>query len=241
MPRLLRLNKNIIRLSVIFSMFMSCAASADERRIFDHQSPSYLLAIGKLTIPSERQIRLEPQHFIEQCSATLLDDRYKQRRWLLSAWHCIEHYHNLGKRIIFQIADTSGIWHEREAHIVIHGGSIKNDWVLLRTETSLPGTVLSLGLADYNGGAVTLAGYSGDKGLGRGGEVLTYQEQCYPSHTMLDETQTSINCWAFKGASGGAIIQQGRLVGVVSQGDNAGTASFVDHARYADHINRALP
>ena len=232
------LTASLLTISSLFSAGLSCA---DERRVFQADSPPALRAIGKLSIPSARYEKGEKRHFIEDCSASVIEDRYKQRRWLLSAWHCLEHYNDLGKRIVFRVADKHGQWHERDAHIIIHGGSMASDWALLATETSLPSDVVSIGTAPYRVGKVTIAGFSGDEGLGQGGDVLTYQEACSPSAIALDKEQHSVDCWAFKGASGGAVLQEGKLVGVISQGDNAGSASFVDHAVYADHVVRALP
>lgn len=234
-------SKIIIRFSMVFSMVFSLPAPTDERQVFNQQSPAYLSAIGKLIVPSERTVGGEHQNFIEECSATLLSDRLYQQRWIMTAWHCIEHYHNLGRSILFRIMDEHGEWHERDAHIVIHGGSISEDWALLRTETALPKTLHSLAIANYQPGRVIIAGFSGDEGLGQNGNVLTFQDNCVSSEQTLDDAQISVNCWAFKGASGGAVIQHEKLVGIVSQGDNAGTASFVDLARYAGRVMRELP
>ncbi len=228
-------------LLAFFSLLLAGLSCADNRRVLHADSPPALLAIGKLAIPSTRFADGEKHHYIEHCSASILEDRYKQRRWLLSAWHCLEHYSDLGKRIVFRVADKHGQWHQRDAYIITHGGSMASDWALLTTETSLPEHVTTLDTAPYRAGAVMVAGFSSDKGLGQGGEVLTYQENCLSSATPLDEDQVSVDCWAFRGASGGAVLQQGKLVGVISQGDNAGSASFVDHAVYADRVARAMP
>lgn len=241
MPYSSHTTKIIIRFSVVFSIVFSLPVTADERQVFNQHSPTYLAAIGKLLVPSERKVGDEQQYFIEECSATLLNDRLKQQRWLMTAWHCIAHYNNLGRRILFRIMDEHGTWLERDAHIVIHGGSISEDWALLRTETALPKTLHSLALANYQAGNVTIAGFSGDEGLGQHGNVLTFQDNCSHRQQPLDDAQISVNCWAFKGASGGAVIQHEKLVGIVSQGDNAGTASFVDHTRYAERVMRELP
>ncbi len=227
-------------LAILFFFFFG-QSWADDRRIISTDSPQALLAIGKLSIPSTRYENGEKQHYIEDCSATVIEDRYNQRRWLLSAWHCIEHYNDLGKRIVFRVPDTHGQWHERDANIITHGGSMAEDWALLITETSLPIDIVAIATAPYNAGAVIVAGFSGDKGLGQDGAVLTYQEDCRPSASPIDANQYSVDCWAFKGASGGAVLQEGKLVGVISQGDNAGSASFVDHDVYAERVTRDLP
>lgn len=216
-------------------------SEADNRQLLSKNSPEYLFAIGKLQVPSERNSGDNREHFIEHCSATLIEDNRAQLTWLLSAWHCFENYHNLGRPILLSMQDSAGERFQRQVHIVKHGQSMQQDWALLRTDVALPKTLTALPLGDYRHGQVTLAGFSGDDKLGKNGEALTYEENCEPSKNLLDPRQHSVNCTAYKGASGGAVIQAGRLVGIISQGDNHGTASFVSHAVFADHVARHIP
>jgi len=243
----MRMINHLVTIFLIFScttsamITMSATSQADPRSVFNEQSPQVLAAIGKLTIPSERKINNETQHFIEDCSATLVRDNYNQHRWLLSAWHCFENYTNLGRPITLKIRDNQGIWHARDVHVVVHGGSMQSDWALLRAETPLPKAMTALPMDQYHEGGVTIAGFSGDDGLGASGERLTYQENCMPSTLSLDEQQITVDCLAFKGASGGAVIQRGKIVGIVSQGDNEGRTSFVSHTMYGHRVARKVP
>ena len=236
------LSKFIVALTFICSLTINAPnGHADNRRLLTHSSPTYLFAVGKLQVPSQRQTGNDNQHFIENCSATLIDDHRAQLTWLLSAWHCFENYHNLGRPILLHMQDSTGKAYQRQVHIVKHGQSMQQDWALLRTDIPLPRTLSALEMGNYSDGKVSIAGYSGDSHLGQDGAVLTYEENCSPSENTLDPRQHSVSCTAYKGASGGAVIQAGRIVGIISQGDNQGTASFVSHATYADHVARYIP
>lgn len=235
-------SKFIVALTFVCSLAINVPNSyADKRQLLTISSPAYLFAIGKLQVPSQRNAGNEKQHFIENCSATLIDDHRAQLTWLLSAWHCFENYHNLGRPILLHMQDRTGKTYQRQVHIVKHGKSMQQDWALLRTDIPLPRTLNALKMGSYSDGQVSIAGFSGDSLLGQDGDVLTYEENCVPSANTLDPRQHSVSCTAYKGASGGAVIQAGRLVGIISQGDNQGTASFVSHAAYADHVARYIP
>ena len=90
---------------------------------------------------------------------------------------------------------------------------------------------------------ITMAGYSGDEGLGAGGKTLTYHSQC--RITRQDSRESESDCQAYKGASGGAVIQlsaegQARVTGVISRGDSESLSIYVPVAGFRGPLNRYL-
>ncbi len=231
---------NSLLLTIIFFALSPHILAADLRQNLHEQSPEHLFSVGKLLVPSEKFIDGERQAFTEECSATLLYKRGSSDL-VLSSWHCIEHYTNLGKPIIFKIPNKSNQWLERTANILKAGLSMKNDWLLLRLEQAIHNdlTIQSL-LTEKFEPPLTAAGFSSDPHIGRNGEQLSYQEGCKLSRESLYEHQITLDCWAYKGASGGAIFSEGKLAGVISQGDNNGRISIVTISSILPAIERYL-
>jgi hypothetical protein len=90
---------------------------------------------------------------------------------------------------------------------------------------------------------VSMAGYSRDSGIGRHGEILSFDPQCHITSQQRDLGDT--DCTAHKGASGGAVIQVSttgtpRLCGVISQGNGEGRSTFVPVSGFRSSLNHAL-
>ncbi|MFK7975606.1 MAG: serine protease [Halioglobus sp.] len=238
------------------------ADPTDPRQVYQHGSAHWLNAIGQLKVPSSRLENGRRKHFYEDCSATLIRENSANAanasntdaHHVLTAWHCLEHYHDLSRAIVFTLPHRKGEAIKRSATIIADGGSMAADWALLRLTSSISSEdaqPLSLNMDDSyhtEGNAsknsasqtapanmparmkVTMAGFSRDNGLGQKGTALTYDAQCNIQRLYNGIGET--DCTAFKGASGGPVLQrnsEGQMVinGVISQGDGAGYSTYV--------------
>ena len=116
------------------------------------------------------------------------------------------------------------------------------DWALLQLDPPIPagrGATAELdGRTVAAGTRLAMAGFSGDPGLGAGGERLTYDPACRV--TGLSGPDRLTDCLAYKGASGGGAFHGGRLVGVLSRGDSQGRSIYVPAARFLPAVIRRL-
>lgn len=210
----------------------------DKRQLLTANSPPFLYAIGKVSVPSEKILDDDKAHFIENCSGTLVNIGKKQR--VISAWHCIEHYENFGKAITFTIIDKNNIRQTRRLFIIDSGDSMAEDWLILGLEEPIQ-MPHSVDLLHDNAEAEFIAaGFSGDDLIGNHGERLTYETNCTPSLASISPHQITLDCYAYKGASGGAIFSHDKLAGVISQGDNVGRISFVPVQRFIDVLKKTF-
>ncbi len=223
-------------------------ASADPRLRWDEQAPAFLSAVGKLTVPGIRIESGYSRHVREDCSGTLLASRdNRPPRHVLTAWHCIEHYKDLSKNIIFTLPDGR----QRKARPVEDGGGMGADWALLTLDSPLP---LSWAADVHARGEVsrqselpqwrlTMAGFSGDAGLGADGEALTYHSHCGVIEVTDDHVNT--NCLAYKGASGGAVFSvdeagEATLRGVISAGDGQAMSAYMPLSRIRGRLRSLM-
>jgi hypothetical protein len=80
-----------------------------------------------------------------------------------------------------------------------------------------------------------MAGYSRDAGLGEHGERLTYDAGCRIIAQAREGNDS--DCLAYKGASGGAVVQlsttgEPLYAGVISRGDSEGLSIYVPISRF---------
>ena len=90
---------------------------------------------------------------------------------------------------------------------------------------------------------VTMAGYSRDAGLGNNGQQLTYDAGCRMTAEALEGNDS--NCLAYKGASGGAVVQLSNTgnplyAGVISRGDSNGISIYVPVSRFRFALEQHL-
>lgn len=194
--------------------------AAEQRKRFDVKTPLWMQNIAALEVPSLRFEDGRARHYIEYCSGTLLHDvETSQPRYILSAWHCVEHYHDLSQalRVRFpHLGDGNAVY---KARLMDSGGRIDRDWALLELSASIPEQQLS-GLpliASDPEKPATAAGFA--LALEQGKNRLSFDDTC--------QTQDSISwehCVTSKGASGGPLVQTldgtTGIVGVISQGDS---------------------
>lgn len=199
---------------------LAVCANATERSAFSADAPQALRAVGKLTVPGHDRVDGNRRHRDENCSASLVGPRT-----ILTAWHCLEYYSDLSRDPVFTLPLVS----EQDpvpATRLADGGSMDADWALLRLSRPIrsvePLPVLSLPAAAHR---VLLAGYARDAQLGAGGARLTWQGDC--RLVELGPHGVGTDCVTYKGASGGAVLFEGAIVGVISAGDSAETTWFV--------------
>lgn len=221
------------------------AETADSRQVFSGEAHAWLRAVGKLQVPGQRYRDERRFHYLEDCSATLvaLPGR-SQADTIITAWHCLELYSDLSKSITFTVETVSGESLQREAYRLEDGGGMHADWAILRLRRAVPAHQVAALLIHPRsadpGQSVTMAGYSRDSGIGNNGQVLTFDPAC--TITAQERNLGDTDCTAFKGASGGAVIQlssarEPLVCGVISEGNGEGRSTFVPVSSFRNAIN----
>jgi hypothetical protein len=226
-------------------IFILLAQNGHSQQQYGPESPAWLGAVGKLTVPGKQWSDGDWHHLSEHCSATLLRRRAdKQAAYLLSAWHCIEHYRDLSYDITFELPGSSLV---RRARLVDSGGSMAADWALLKLVQAVPTTTVTSMVIPAKTPAVTnqpmiMAGYSSGP-LGKlGAAPLSYDSHCQ----ILEERAALVttDCQASKGASGGPVISglgdNMQLLGVVSSGDGGSRSLYVPITVFAGALRQHL-
>ena len=234
-----------MRSAICLLVCLALRVHADSRQVFSTDSPGWMAAVGKLDVPGQKFENTELLNLDEHCSATLIGSGSgRDSRYILSAWHCLEYYRDLSKPILFRLP-RAGI--TREAYIVASGGSMRADWALLRLQRPVSQQQVrpfpAFGTAHSEAGAtLTMAGYSSDENLGRGGAVLTYDAQCQTLTRTANLVTT--DCTAYKGASGGPVVAQAgnavQLLGVISAGDSSGRSLYAPARLFATSLRLYL-
>lgn len=246
----------LVQAALLPTLLLALAAAAeqamenagDDRQAYSDTSPSWLRAVGVLSVPGIRYRDGRRSHHQEDCSATLLAPHSgQQANIIVTAWHCLENYRDLSRSILFTLPQASSGGITREARRLADGGGIHADWAILRlsepvsTEYIRALSVRPEGVDPQR--HITTAGYSRDAGLGMSGERLTYDANCDITHRQ--STLIGSDCRAHKGASGGAVVQlsddgEAQLSGVISQGDGAGVLLFVPIDGFSAALDRYL-
>jgi hypothetical protein len=224
------------------------AQSPDNRRAFTGEVMPWLRAVGRLQVPGQRYRDGRTTHYLEDCSATLvaLPGR-AEADTVLTAWHCLELYKDLSRPIVYTAQTASGDQLEREARRLADGGGMHADWAILRLERAVPARQLAA-LHPHPervdpGRPVTMAGYSRDGAVSQRGRVLSFDAGCAITGERAGMAET--DCTAFKGASGGAVVQlsatgEPLLCGVISQGDGAGRSTYAPVQDFRNELIRFL-
>ena len=222
--------------------------ASDSRRVYTDESPDWLRAVGKLQVPGQKILAGQRRHHFEDCSATLVSDREMgPADTIITAWHCLEYYKDLSKRITFTLTTDSAGPFTSEVYRLADGGGMEDDWAILRLYQPVPveyayPLLIHPGRADKQT-SIIMAGYSSDENFGQYGQLLTYDPQC--KITRQERRTSDSDCHALKGASGGAVIQISErgepwLSGVISQGDGLGVSTFIPVAGFRRAINHHL-
>lgn len=220
----------------------------DSREALDEDSPAWLRAVGRLQVPGNRYRDGSYSHRTEDCSATLIARSGSTRaNIIITAWHCLEFYRDLSKPISFTLNSAAGEPISREAYRLADGGGMHSDWAILKlyqavSRQEVAAMPVSPERADPEL-PITMAGYSRDSGIGQRGEQLTYDANCRITAQAMDSTDS--DCNAYKGASGGAVVQvsargEAMFCGVVSRGDSEGLSIYIPVSRFRSALNQHL-
>jgi len=216
-------------------------AAADPRSVYlEGHSPAWLRAVGKLIVPGIRYENGYRRHHTERCSATLVNTSTNARAdTIVTAWHCLEFYEDLSQQIIFILETASGERIQTQATRLAEGGHMEADWAIMRLRQAVsgeqvPALAMNPGRANPRQ-SLLMAGYSRDSGRGQSGASLSYDPACFI--TGQTSTHSDSNCTAYKGASGGAVIQlstagEPLLSGVISQGNGGNVSRFIPLSRF---------
>lgn len=216
--------------------------------VVETDSPSWLRAVGKLHVPGVTFDRGHQLNHREDCSATLIGetDSSDSANIIVTAWHCLEFYRDLSKRISFTLLYGTPQSFTTQAYPVVDGGGMYADWAILRLQHAVPGdTVSAMKLHPEKADVqrpIAMAGYSNNSP----GNRLSYDSDCsilLPPNAARERNAS--NCKASKGASGGAVVQlstQGEplLAGVISQGDGDQFTVFVPIADFRGALRSSL-
>lgn len=214
-------------------------AAAQQRQVYNGESPTWLAAVGKLRVPGSRYKEGRRKHYLEDCSGTLIASSGGRRAdTVLTAWHCLEFYDDLSKPIVFTLRPGTSQAVSREAHRIADGGGMHADWALLKLYPAIDseqvGALLPHPDRADSSRPITMAGFSGDEITGARGAHLTYHSSCHITRQGQGETES--DCEAYKGASGGAVVQlsesgKPQLSGVISRGNSENLSIFVPLSR----------
>ncbi|MEM8942474.1 MAG: trypsin-like peptidase domain-containing protein [Pseudomonadota bacterium] len=146
-------------------------------------------AVGRLKIPAQRTVHGRRQHFIERCSATLVSAGAWQERstWIISAWHCFEHYQDLSRSISFTGSTNAAV----NARLVRSGGGMRDDWALLRLDRSLPGAVPLANVVTTEGQPLLMAGFPKRQTPEAEGGALTDTTEEIPGRAAHDSGEST--------------------------------------------------
>jgi hypothetical protein len=232
-----RLFPALCQVAASIGLVLSVAANsqAETRRVYSDDAPPWLQAVGVLSVPGVRYREGRRRHYREECSGTLVVDRPgRSANTIVTAWHCLEFYDDLSMPITFTLGTGQEEPFVGVARRLADGGGMHADWAILRLEQAVPADRIAA-VTVHHGGPVpgrpiTMAGYSRDPGLGMHGHRVTFDPVCQIIH--LAATVVEAECTAYKGASGGAVMQSSdagnaQLSGVISRGDGVGTVLYV--------------
>lgn len=216
-------------------MVAPAADVPDPRRVHDYSDTPWMSAIGQLQVPGIRYRDGHRRHYREDCSATLIGRKGAEKSaFIVTAWHCLADYRDLSQRITFTLKPGTATSRTLEAVRVADGGGMHADWAILRLLEPVPRTQVEPLILSHNradpASSIQMAGYSRDSGMGMNGSRLTYDPACRITGQFRDRTES--DCAAYKGASGGAVVQpmtdlQPQLLGVISEGNGTDISIYV--------------
>ncbi len=211
-----------------FPVLAETSSGPDPRRTEVAAPAPWQAAVVKLRVPVSRLVAGRRVHSIEDCTGTVVDT---VPRRILSAWHCFDGYDDLTRAPTFRVGNR---WHT--ARLLTAGGSMASDWAVLTADQDAIDQLPALSMLSRQdaialplGEAITIAGFSGDAGLGADGEVLTFDDSC----RIDDQDQHWLysRCTAYKGSSGGPVLvnshENPKVAGVISGRNEQGLVLFV--------------
>jgi hypothetical protein len=227
---------------LVAGLLISVGAGYTEHASASTVRDASLASVGRLLVPALRYRNGYAEHFDERCSATLVaaSPRATHSRLLLSAWHCVEDYRDLSRPLVFESAAGD----RSKANILVSGGGMHSDWVLLRLMDELPGPVSlvpdpSPSMGNTSDGPLLMAGYPRE--AHGAGSTLETAGNC--RIIGMDKADARSDCVLQKGASGGAVFsgtEDHRFLGVISRGNGESESIFVPLLRFHSRITPYL-
>jgi len=228
----------------------------DHRQIYDKYSDEFLETYGKLMING-----------VHKCTANIVSDDRKNDSFIVTtAEHCFKEGDE-ENRISVEFTKRDGTIITRNLSMITKNSEY--DYAILRLDDRiLNSDIKPLMISEYDYDnmlyeiwlideepQITFGGYSADNFKGDGGKNLTYDQGCEIFATGRGY-DTSTNCIAYPGASGGAFvvsyndedeIRQDLFLGVnksisfdAYDKENPIRADFVDHSIMYDDLMAAL-
>lgn len=193
-----------------------------------------LISVGKLLVPGQRYENGYTRHYSESCSATLVAKNPLALRssLVITAWHCLEFYHDRSKPVSFEAVGGE----KRDATLIASGGSMRNDWALLRLSAPLPSPAVLSGGNEESIKDLMMAGYP--RRDSEKPKTLETASDCQVTGVAGEDVRS--NCVLKKGASGGGVFSKEknrRYLGVISRGDGESQSIYVPLARFIEKID----
>ncbi|MFT6070085.1 MAG: V8-like Glu-specific endopeptidase [Bacteriovoracaceae bacterium] len=190
----------------------------DTRKVRGATSPKWLEAVGRLVSTKSSTEK-------EQCSLTIISNHpSKDGIIAVTAGHCVDHWYYGGNdyrvganTVTFQ--SNSGKTITRSIEKVLKSSMSSGDYAIVKLNSPVKKEVIKpLISAPYDYVDLldeemfgekfkpfgTMAGYSADKGLGKKGKVLTYDEKCRLNGGVSGNKKGY--CYSYGGASGGPVV-----------------------------------
>jgi len=231
-----------LQLTIFVVFGLTAIAPTSRAETLEKASDIAVTSVGKLLVPGQRYENGYTRHYNESCSGTLvsMDTLAATSTLVISAWHCLEFYHDLSRPVRFKAAGGE----TRSATLIASGGGMDSDWALLRLDAPLPRPAILSAQADTGGNVSTAAGTNTlmmagyPRGDSEKPHTLETASGCYA--TGVDGADVRSNCVLKKGASGGGVFsdrEQQQYLGVISRGDGESQSIYVPLARFRDKIN----
>lgn len=243
----------------------------DPRKVRGTSSPKWLEAVGRLVSTKSSTEK-------EQCSLSVISNHpSKDGIIAITAGHCVDHWYQGGERykvgantVTFQ--SNSGKTITRSIEKVLTSRMSSGDYAIVKLNAPIKKEdIKPLISAPYDYGDLldeemfgekfrpfaTMAGYSADKGLGKKGKVLTYDERCRLNGGQPGNKKGY--CHSYQGASGGPVVVTvdlgefgddydlygtqhlfvGSIVGGEGNDDNSKTM-FTETSHYSQTLDKIL-
>ena len=167
-------------------------------------------------------------------------------------------YHVAGgceKVAVLQFGYRNGVAKQTRTSSKLVASSAAGDWAILRLDSPVEGVTplaMAVGsLTEYDTNRMLVAGYSADVGVGRGGQVLSFDAKCKLLRWERKKHVLHTNGVAYFGASGGPVFVHDKKtdawywIGInhasTAARTTAGFRTFVVHqTMYRDALQRAL-
>ncbi len=197
--------------------------AGDTRKVRGSSSPKWLAAVGRLVSTTSSTTQ-------EQCSLSIVSDSPEKDGVIaITAAHCVDHWYQgdgnfeVGKNeVTFTTNNKKTI--RRSISKVLKAETVGSDYAIVKLNAPIsrkdikPLLNAPYDYADLLDEEVsqtgfkpfaTMAGFSADKGLGKKGKVMTYDEKCRLNGGASGKKKGY--CYSYGGASGGPVVVTAKI------------------------------